>query len=52
MWTSLIKMLKDRRHIYDGLPVKCQQHSYSQNVLRTPEDFDTHCPDGGCSEPW
>lgn len=51
-WQKLFNVLKDGGHIYDGLPVVCAQHPGRQNMLRTAEDFDEQCPDGGCSEPW
>ncbi|GAW16095.1 hypothetical protein ANO14919_055180 [Xylariales sp. No.14919] len=51
LWTRFIDMLKAQDHIYDGLPVKCEQHPTRLAVLRSPEDFDNECPDGGCKEP-
>jgi superfamily I DNA and/or RNA helicase len=52
LWTGFIDMLKNKQNIYDGLPVRCQQHPQVSNILRTPEDFDMKCPEGGCYEPW
>ncbi|KAJ8121165.1 hypothetical protein ONZ43_g2319 [Nemania bipapillata] len=51
LWTKFIDMLKAQNHIYDGLPVKCEQHPARHNILRSPQDFDEECPDGGCKEP-
>ncbi|TGJ78341.1 hypothetical protein E0Z10_g10423 [Xylaria hypoxylon] len=51
LWKRLIDMLKAQNHIYDGLPVKCEQHPTRLAILRSPEDFDNECPDGGCKEP-
>lgn len=51
-WRPLIDQLKSNGHIYDGLPVKCEQHPQTTAVLTTKEDFETECPDGGCSVPW
>ncbi|PYH78053.1 P-loop containing nucleoside triphosphate hydrolase protein [Aspergillus uvarum CBS 121591] len=50
-WTSLFDRLKTNGHIYDGLPVKCEQHSNTTAVLRTKDDFERESPDGGCSAP-
>ncbi|PVI03012.1 P-loop containing nucleoside triphosphate hydrolase protein [Periconia macrospinosa] len=50
LWKRFIDMLKAKNHIYDGLPVKCEQHPTRLAVLRSPEDFDRDCPDGGCKE--
>jgi hypothetical protein len=52
LWGRFMALLKGGRRIYDGFPVKCERHPDRRIVLRQPEDFDEHCPDGGCSEPW
>ena len=52
LWKRFVTMLKNKNHIYDGLPVKCERHPKRTALLRTPEDFDKECPDGGCQEPW
>ncbi|KAL7619886.1 hypothetical protein AAE478_010433 [Parahypoxylon ruwenzoriense] len=50
LWKRFIDMLKAKSHIYEGLPVKCEQHPARLAVLRSPEEFDKECPDGGCKE--
>lgn len=52
IWQKLFKFLEEEDHIYDGFPVKCEKHPDRTAVLSTQEDFDLHCPDGGCNEPW
>lgn len=52
LWEHFMSILKAGNHIYDGLPVKCQRHPNRKALLRRPEEFDEHCPDGGCFEPW
>lgn len=52
LWTKLLGMLKDGKHIYDGMPVQCDRHPDHTSTLQQPVDFDTLCPDGGCTEPW
>jgi len=52
LWTSLVDMIKKNGNLYDGLPVVCHRHPNRRSVLKTPEDFDRDCPDGGCSLPW
>lgn len=52
IWERLMQLLKAGHHIYDGFPVKCERHPDRKPLLRCPEEFDEHCPDGGCSEPW
>lgn len=51
-WTPLMHCLREKGHLYDGLPIQCQQHPHKQALLKTAQDFDVECPDGGCSEPW
>lgn len=51
-WKPLIDQLKANGHLYDGLPVRCQNHPDKTAVLRTNKDFDRETPDGGCSAPW
>ncbi|KAJ5946563.1 P-loop containing nucleoside triphosphate hydrolase protein [Penicillium verhagenii] len=50
-WRPLVDQLKSNGHLYDGLPVKCEQHPDKTAVLRSKEDFDRETPDGGCSAP-
>ena len=51
-WAPFIEHLNADHHLYDGLPVKCEQHPQRTAVLRTKGEFDTECPDGGCPLPW
>ncbi|KAL3469205.1 P-loop containing nucleoside triphosphate hydrolase protein [Aspergillus californicus] len=50
-WRPLIDQLQESGHLYDGLPVKCEQHPQRKAILRTVEDFEDMCPDGGCEQP-
>lgn len=52
LWTKLVEHLKECGSIYDGLPVICEQHPDRRSLLKTPANFDTDCPDGGCNRPW
>jgi hypothetical protein len=47
-----MEQLKNCGHVYDGFPVKCEQHPDRQTLLAEKEQFDLFCPDGGCSESW
>ncbi|KAK0239335.1 P-loop containing nucleoside triphosphate hydrolase protein [Armillaria nabsnona] len=51
LWRSLFDLLKGQNHIYDGLPVRCERHPDRTALLSKEHQFETHCPDGGCSEP-
>lgn len=52
VWVPLMDELKREGHVYDGFPVKCEQHPNKKALLTQKGDFDTVCPDGGCSELW
>lgn len=52
VWQKLFDHLKENGHIYEGFPVKCEKHPDRTALLCSVEDFETKCPDGGCTEPW
>ncbi|KAH7394503.1 P-loop containing nucleoside triphosphate hydrolase protein [Pyrenochaeta sp. MPI-SDFR-AT-0127] len=51
VWIPLMDQLKRNGHVYDGFPVKCEKHPDRKTLLTEAEQFDSVCPDGGCSEP-
>ncbi|KAM0385686.1 hypothetical protein ACHAPZ_000804 [Fusarium culmorum] len=51
MWTHYFDALKTNDSLFNGVPVHCEQHPDVSMLLKTPEDFDTMCPDGGCAKP-
>jgi hypothetical protein len=51
-WNPFFKLLKESGSLYDGLPVFCSRHPDKVALLQSPLDFEKHCPDGGCDEPW
>ncbi|KAK3680858.1 P-loop containing nucleoside triphosphate hydrolase protein [Podospora appendiculata] len=50
-WQPFFELLKTRNHLYDGLPVRCEQHPDTTALLQEPIDFLKSCPDGGCNAP-
>ncbi|KAH7141426.1 P-loop containing nucleoside triphosphate hydrolase protein [Dactylonectria estremocensis] len=50
MWTQYLKALDDKGCLRDGVPVRCERHPEITVELKSPEDFDKYCPDGGCTE--
>jgi hypothetical protein len=52
VWAPFIEHLSQNGQMYNGLPVRCERHPERMEVLKTKEDFETKCPDGGCAEPW
>ncbi|KAH9863899.1 hypothetical protein J1614_009831 [Plenodomus biglobosus] len=51
VWVPLMNQLTRDGHVYDGFPVKCEQHPKKTALLTEATHFDIVCPDGGCSEP-
>ncbi|KAF4638063.1 hypothetical protein G7Y89_g15 [Cudoniella acicularis] len=51
VWRKLFDHLKKHSRVYEGFPIKCEKHPDRIATLSTPEDFEKHCPDGGCTEP-
>ncbi|KAI9159145.1 NFX1-type zinc finger-containing protein 1 [Paramyrothecium foliicola] len=49
LWQKYFEALKEKGFLFDGVPTHCEQHPDRHVVLKTPEDFDQHCPDGGCA---
>ncbi|KAG8829275.1 hypothetical protein FRC17_006845 [Serendipita sp. 399] len=52
VWPKLIEHLKLKGYICSGLPVRCERHPTRTADLKTPDDFDQKCPDGGCTADW
>ncbi|KAL7627407.1 hypothetical protein AAE478_001600 [Parahypoxylon ruwenzoriense] len=50
-WVQLFDSLKAGGKIHDGFPLRCEKHSDTKHIIRSVEDFDLHCPDGGCALP-
>ena len=52
LWGQFFNLLKTGQYIYQGFPVKCERHPKHTVLLKRASDFDDHCPDGGCTDPW
>lgn len=52
VWKPFFQQLTENGHFFDGFPTKCEQHPALTAVLANPQDFDKHCPNGGCNQPW
>ncbi|KAL7920998.1 P-loop containing nucleoside triphosphate hydrolase protein [Trichoderma austrokoningii] len=50
MWKVYFDAMKEKGFLFDGLPVHCEQHPDRSALIQKPDDFDQHCPDGGCSQ--
>ncbi|KAK7510107.1 hypothetical protein IWZ03DRAFT_396821 [Phyllosticta citriasiana] len=50
-WGPFLDFMSKKGHIYEGLPVKCEQHPDKEMILKQKTDLAEHCPDGGCEEP-
>ncbi|KAF2017639.1 P-loop containing nucleoside triphosphate hydrolase protein [Aaosphaeria arxii CBS 175.79] len=51
VWVPLLDQLRKNGHVYDGFPVRCEQHPQKEAMITTKDEFDSLCPDGGCAEP-
>ncbi|CEL08763.1 hypothetical protein ASPCAL11908 [Aspergillus calidoustus] len=47
IWIPLFDQLQANGLLYDGLPVRCEQHPQRKAVLREINYFEKLCPDGG-----
>lgn len=52
VWRKFLDHLTENGHVYEGFPVRCEKHHDRTGLLSSPEEFEIHCPDGGCKEPW
>ncbi|KJK78565.1 hypothetical protein H634G_06263 [Metarhizium anisopliae BRIP 53293] len=51
LWGGFFQALKEKECLFDGVPVYCERHPDREALLKSANDFDQHCPDGGCAEP-
>ena len=49
LWKTIFSHLDASGHVFEGLPVLCQNHS-TRAILSSSTDFDTYCRDGGCTK--
>lgn len=52
LWTQYFDILREKKWLVEGLPIRCEQHPDRVQEVKTPEDFDRYCPDGGCGQKW
>ncbi|KAI9573105.1 P-loop containing nucleoside triphosphate hydrolase protein [Boletus coccyginus] len=52
LWKRCFTLLEKGQYVFQGFPVRCQRHTGHIVLLKGASDFDDHCPDGGCTEPW
>ncbi|CAH0038913.1 unnamed protein product [Clonostachys rhizophaga] len=50
LWTQYFDILREKKWLVEGLPIRCEQHPDRVQEVKTPEDFDRYCPDGGCGQ--
>ncbi|ESZ94905.1 NFX1-type zinc finger-containing protein 1 [Sclerotinia borealis F-4128] len=50
LWKKFFDLLSAAGHVYQGFPVKCENHPDRMVTLSSPDDFENQCPDGGCQE--
>jgi hypothetical protein len=52
VWQNLFALMREKGHVYDGFPTRCERHPKYEATLATPGDFDEKSPDGGCTQSW
>ncbi|KAK6501312.1 hypothetical protein TWF481_009153 [Arthrobotrys musiformis] len=50
MWYQVITLLENSDCIGHELQLKCPRHPAKKTFVKSPEDFEIKCPEGGCSE--
>eukprot|EP00915_Cephaloidophora_sp_WS-2016_P005735 GHVH01007606.1.p1 GENE.GHVH01007606.1~~GHVH01007606.1.p1 ORF type:complete len:1799 (-),score=214.83 GHVH01007606.1:52-4785(-) len=47
-WIRVKSLLDEKKQVFEGLPVVCNNHKRPQ-LVKFPEDFDSMVPNGGCN---
>ncbi|KAG2072160.1 hypothetical protein BDR04DRAFT_1097127 [Suillus decipiens] len=50
LWGKFFELIKQGDYMYEGFPIKCERHPDRTVLIKSASEFDTHCPDGGCTE--
>ncbi|KAJ6542569.1 hypothetical protein B0H19DRAFT_302681 [Mycena capillaripes] len=48
LWRTFFELI--RPHVYNGLPVRCEQHPFRHELVTSEAEFAQKCPDGGCDQ--
>ncbi|KAF3145705.1 hypothetical protein TWF703_006847 [Orbilia oligospora] len=48
IWRNVFTHFKSEGHIFDGIPIVCQNHPKQKRICRTPEELDFCAPEGRC----
>jgi replication-associated recombination protein RarA len=51
LWSRFFDQLRQRGQFFEGFPIQCERHPTKMFSLKEAKDFDSECPDGGCSQP-
>jgi hypothetical protein len=52
LWGKFFEIIKQGDYMYEGFPIQCERHPDRTALIRSASEFDTFCPDGGCTEIW
>ncbi|KAG1720035.1 P-loop containing nucleoside triphosphate hydrolase protein, partial [Suillus occidentalis] len=50
LWGKFFELVKKGAYMYEGFPIKCERHPSRTVLIKSASEFDTLCPDGGCTE--
>ncbi|KAG1880008.1 AAA domain-containing protein [Suillus subluteus] len=52
LWGKFFELVKQGNYMYEGFPIKCERHPHRKVLIKSASEFDTLCPNGGCTEIW
>ncbi|KAG0697519.1 P-loop containing nucleoside triphosphate hydrolase protein [Suillus ampliporus] len=50
LWGKFFELVKQGGYMYEGFPIHCERHPDRTVLIKSASEFDTLCPDGGCTE--
>ncbi|KAG1880025.1 P-loop containing nucleoside triphosphate hydrolase protein [Suillus subluteus] len=50
LWGKFFELVKQGNYMYEGFPIKCERHPHRKVLIKSASEFDTLCPNGGCTE--
>ncbi|KAK6340036.1 hypothetical protein TWF730_001811 [Orbilia blumenaviensis] len=51
IWRNVFQHFQENGHIFDGIPIVCENHPDQTQICRTPEELDFCAPEGRCRLP-
>jgi AAA domain len=48
MWKNVLKKLEEGNAVHEHIPIYCQKHKDTVNMIKVADDFDMKAKEGGC----